>query len=86
MEERVCRCGQTPSEVGEELSSEEDARTKLSYASARVSEYIIPQWRIPSPSQFLLLVIHVVHPLCLLLWRRFPRNLVKLSVMIWMLF
>ena len=42
MEERVCRCGQTPSEVGEELSSEEDARTELSYALARVSEYIAP--------------------------------------------
>ena len=38
MEERVCRCGHTPLEVGEELSSEEDARTELPYATARVSE------------------------------------------------
>ena len=35
MEERICRYEQTPSEVGEDLSSEDDARTVLSYASAR---------------------------------------------------
>ena len=35
MEEKVCKCGWTPSKVGEELSSEENARTKLSPASAR---------------------------------------------------
>ena len=35
MEENVCRCGHTPSEVGEEfVSSEDEARTELSYASA----------------------------------------------------
>ena len=49
MEERVCKCGQTPSEVGEELSSEEDARAKLSYASARASEYITPPVENPIP-------------------------------------
>ena len=33
MEENVCRCGQTPSEVGEEfVSSEDEGRTELSYA------------------------------------------------------
>src|ERR1700743_2163712 len=33
MEENVCRCGQTPSEVGEEfVSSENEGRTELSYA------------------------------------------------------
>ena len=42
-------CGQTPSEVGEELSSEEEARTKLSYASARASEYIAPPVENPIP-------------------------------------
>ena len=41
MEDNVCRCGCTPLEVGEEfVSSEEEARTELSYASARGSEYV----------------------------------------------
>ena len=36
MEENVCQCGCTPSEVGEEfVSSEDEARTELSYASVR---------------------------------------------------
>ena len=35
MEDSVCRCGRTPSGVREEfVSSEEEARTELSYASA----------------------------------------------------
>ena len=43
MEDNVCRCGHTPSEVGEEfVSSEDEARTELSYASARGSEYVAP--------------------------------------------
>ena len=43
MEENVCRCGQTPSEVGEEfVSSEDEDRTELSYASVRVDEYVAP--------------------------------------------
>ena len=43
MEENVCRCGCTPSEVGEEfVSSEGEARTELSYASACGSEYVAP--------------------------------------------
>ena len=43
MEENVCRCGWTPSEVGEEfVSSEDEGRTKLSYASVREEEYIAP--------------------------------------------
>ena len=34
MEENVCRCGRTPSEVGEEfVSSEDEGKTELSYAS-----------------------------------------------------
>ena len=49
MEERLCKCGQTPSEVGEELSSEEDTRMKLSYASARGSKYIAPPVENPIP-------------------------------------
>ena len=36
MEENVCRCGRTPSEVGEEfVSFEDEGRTELSYASVR---------------------------------------------------
>ena len=43
MEENVCRCGQTPSEVGEDfVSSEDKGRTELSYASVREDEYITP--------------------------------------------
>ena len=49
MEEKVCRCEQTSSEVGEDLSSEEDARTKLSYTSARGSKCVAPQIENPTP-------------------------------------
>ena len=43
MEENICRCGRTPSEVGEEfVSSEDEGRTELSYASARGSKYTAP--------------------------------------------
>ena len=50
MEDNVHRCGRTPSEVGEEfVSSEEEARTELSYASARGSKYIAPPLENPIP-------------------------------------
>ena len=43
MAENVCRCGRTPSEVGEEfVSSEDEGRTELSYASVREEEYVAP--------------------------------------------
>src|ERR1700743_192418 len=43
MEENVCKCGRTPSEVGEEfVSSEDEGRTELSYASAAGEEYVAP--------------------------------------------
>ena len=43
MEENVCRCDRTPSEVGEEfVSSEDEGRTELSYASVREEEYVAP--------------------------------------------
>ena len=43
IEENVCRCGRTPSEVGEEfVSSEDEGRTELSYASVREDEYVAP--------------------------------------------
>ena len=43
MEENVCRCGWTPSEVGEEfVSSKDEGRTELSYASVREDKYVTP--------------------------------------------
>ena len=43
MAENVCRCGRSPSEVREEfVSSEDEGRTELSYASARGNEYVAP--------------------------------------------
>ena len=53
MEENVCRCGRTPSQVGEEfVSSEDKGRTELSYASAPGEEYVAPPIEnlIPIPS------------------------------------
>ena len=50
MEDNICWCGCTPSEVGEEfVSSKEEARTELSYASARESKYIAPPMENPIP-------------------------------------
>src|ERR1700743_1756423 len=43
MAENSCKCGRTPSEVGEEfVSSEDKGRTELSYASAAGEEYGAP--------------------------------------------
>ena len=50
MEENVCRCGRTPSVVGEEfVSSEDEGRMELSYASAPGEEYVAPPLRNPIP-------------------------------------
>ena len=50
MEENVCRCGWTPSEVGEEfVSSEDEGRMELSYASAPGEEYVAPPVENPIP-------------------------------------
>ena len=50
MAENICRCGWTPSEVGEEfVSSEEEGRTELSYASAPGEEYVAPPIKNPIP-------------------------------------
>ena len=50
MEENICRCGRTPSEVGEEfVSSEDRGRTELFYASARGDEYVAPPVENPIP-------------------------------------
>ena len=43
MEENICKCGWTPSEVGVEfVSSEDEGRTELSYASVREDKYVAP--------------------------------------------
>ena len=50
MEENVCRCGRTPSEVGEEfVSSEDKGRTELFYASTPGEEYVAPPIENPIP-------------------------------------
>ena len=50
MEENICRCGWTPSEVVEEfMSSEDKGRTELSYASAPGEEYVAPPIENPIP-------------------------------------
>src|SRR6202000_2072174 len=50
MAENVCRCGRTPSEVGEEfVSSEDEGKTELSYGPARGEEYIAPPIKNPIP-------------------------------------
>ena len=50
MKENICRCGQTPSEVGVEfVSSEDEGRTELSYASAPGEEYVTPPVEDPIP-------------------------------------
>ena len=50
MAESVCRCGRTPSEVGEEfVSSEDEGRMELSYASVREDEYVAPPVENASP-------------------------------------
>ena len=55
MEKHVCRCGWTPSEVGEEfVSSEDEGRTELSYASAPGEEYVAPPVENPIPIPVLL--------------------------------
>ena len=46
IEENVCRCSRTPSEVREEfVSSEDEGRSGLSYASAPEEEYVAPPVR-----------------------------------------
>ena len=62
MEESVCRCGRTPSEVREEfVSSEGEGRMELSYASAPGEEYVAPPIDNPIP-----IPIPALVPLCCL--------------------
>ena len=50
MAENVCKCGRTPSEVGEEfVSSEEEGRTELSYTLVREDKYVAPPVENASP-------------------------------------
>ena len=86
MEENVCRCGRTPSEVGEEfVSSEDEGRTELFYASVREDKYVAPPVEnstpIPIPAP---VPPAALAPLQLLFlpWKRLQRKLLS-SVMIW---
>ena len=76
MEENICRCGRTPSEVREEfVSSEDEGRTELSYTSVREDEYSLPRWRTQFLCQFLLRLLAVLAPPPLFLpWKRSPKN------------
>ena len=50
MEDNLCKCACTPSEVGEEfVSSEEEARSELLYAPAREDKYVAPPVENPIP-------------------------------------
>ena len=50
MEENACKCGRTPSDVGEEfISSEDEGKTELSYALAAGEEYVAPPVENPIP-------------------------------------
>ena len=67
MEENVCRCGRTPLEVGEEfISSEDEGRMELSYASVREDKYVAPPVEnlvplpIPAPAPCCLGVPHTL--------------------------
>ena len=84
MEENICRCSRTPSEVGEEfVSSEDEGRTELFYASARGSEYVALPIKTQFPSLFLLwLPAVLVPPLLFLSWKRSLKNQPS-SVTIW---
>ena len=66
MKENICRCGRTPSEVGEEfVSSEDEGRMELSYASVREDEYVAPpvENSIPLPIPALVTCLHSLGPL-----------------------
>ena len=74
MEENVCRCGRTPSEVGEEfVLSEDEGRTSMS----------LLQWRTQFLFLFLLQLLAVLGPPPLFLpWKRSLKNLPS-SAKIW---
>ena len=62
MEENICRCGWTPSEVREEfVSSEDEGRTKLSYALVKEEEYIAP----PIENSFPIPILALASSCCL---------------------
>ena len=86
MEDNICKCRCTPSEVGEEfVSLEDEARTELSYASARGSKYVAP----PIENPIHLPIPPPCHPcgwsLIAPALKEILRNLPELSVRIWML-
>ena len=74
MEDNICRCGRTPLEVGEEfVSSEDEGRTELSYASPPGEEYVAPPIENSFLSLFQLWLLHVAlapWQLLFLPWKR----------------
>ena len=86
MEENVCRCGRTPSEVGEEFVSSETkvGRSCPMHLSQRTSMLPLPsKTLVLSPSQLWLpLVALALWQLLFLPWKRFPKSLLS-SMMIW---
>ena len=88
VEENVCRCGQTPSEVGEEfVSYKDEGRTELSYASAPGASMWLPllKTQFPSPFQLQSLYAALAATLLFIPWKRLPKNLLS-SLMTWMVF
>ena len=49
MGDNICKCECTPSKVGEEFVSSEEAKMELFYASARGSKYVTPPVENPIP-------------------------------------
>ena len=85
MEENICKCGQTPSEVGEEfVSSEDEGRTELSYASVREGSTLLLLWRTQFPCLFLLWPLAALgQPPLFLSWKKLLKNPPS-SVRTWM--
>ena len=80
MEENVCRCGRTPSEVGEEfVSSEDEGRTNCPMPLLLGKSTLPLLWRIPFPSLSQLWFIHVALASLLLFfpWKRLQKKLLS---------
>ena len=85
IEDNLCKCACTPSEVGEEfVSSEEEGRMELSYASAPGVSMLLLLWKIQFLFLFQLqLCAALALPLLFLPWKRLQKKLLS-SVMTWM--
>ena len=76
MEENVCRCGWTPSEVGEEfVSSEDEVGWSCPMHLSERTSMLLLLWRTLFPSQFLLRPLAALGPPLLFLpWKRSLKN------------